>query len=142
VGASRLRTVALVAAVAVGSTQCGGKGTPGGIQPSAATGPVDAEVQIAQYKYVPETLHVRVGQTVRWTNRDNVGHTVTFTAADTSPQKITSRSQVMQLHRPSELYSSKLFMEGQTFTAKFDQPGRFRYICDPHPYMRAVVVVE
>lgn len=133
---------------ALASSQCGGAQTGGAavtnaIAPAPASATVNVQARIAQYKFIPETIHVAVGQVVRWTNEDNVGHTVTFTAADTGPRKpITSRAQLMGLNRPQQLYSSKLFMQNESWTAKFDKPGRFAYICDPHPYMRAVVVVE
>jgi len=137
--------VAVIAALA--SVQCGGKtgSSPiaDAIAPAPGNAPIALDVRIAQYKFLPETIHVSVGQVVRWTNEDNVGHTVTFTAVDTGPKKpITSRAQVLALNRPKELYSSKLFMLNGTWVAKFDKPGRFAYICDPHPYMRAVVVVQ
>lgn len=145
-----LKTAAVLATVCFVSVQCGGgatqgaaKQSAGGISPANASAPVTAEIEISQYKYTPDTLRVAVGSVVRWTNRDNIGHTVTFTAADTGPKRaIRSRAEIMELSRPSELYSSKLFSEGQTFMAKFDRPGRFAYICDPHPYMKAVVVVQ
>jgi plastocyanin len=145
---SSLRTVVLLATVGVLSAQCGGggagaRGPAGGISPASSSADPTARVEIKQYKYIPETLHVHVGSVVRWTNFDNVGHTVTFTAADTGPKRpMRSRAEALALNRPSELYSSKLFTEGETFTVRFDRPGRFGYICDPHPYMKAVVIVE
>ena len=143
---SRSIAVALFAAVA--SSQCGGK-TAGATQsfnaivPAPANSAVAVQVRIVQYKFMPETIHVAVGQVVRWSNEDNVGHTITFTAADTGPKRpLTSRSQLLELNRPKQLYSSKLFNQGESWMAKFDKPGRFAYVCDPHPYMRAVVVVD
>lgn len=133
---------------ALASSQCGGAQTGGAavrdaIAPAPASATVNVQARITQYKFIPETIHVSVGQVVRWTNEDNVGHTITFTAVDTGPKKpITSRAQLMGLNRPQQLYSSKLFTQNESWTAKFDKPGRFAYICDPHPYMRAVVVVE
>jgi hypothetical protein len=43
---------------------------------------------------------------------------------------------------PKELFASALFDQGESWTAKFDKPGRFAYICDPHPFMKAVIIVE
>lgn len=143
---SRSLAVALFAAVA--SLQCGGAKTGGvqvsdAISPASANAPVAVEVIIGLYKFVPETVHVSVGQVIRWKNEDNVGHTVTFTAVDTGPKKpLTSRAQLLALNRPQELYSSRLFAQGESWSAKFTKPGRFAYICDPHPYMRGIVVVQ
>jgi len=144
---SSLKAAVWVAAVGILTIQCGGRGAgkqaAGGISPALANAPIAVEVQISQYKFSPDSIHVAVGSVVRWTNKDNIGHTVTFTAADTGARRpIHSRAELLQLNRPSELYSSKMLQENQSFTAKFDRPGRFGYICDPHPYMKAIVVVE
>jgi plastocyanin len=143
---SDLPAVAAAAALGLVVVQCGGGtasgGGAGGIVPAPANAAVTADVTIRQYKYVPDTLYVAVGAVVRWTNKDNIGHTVTFTAADTAAKPLTSRAQLLQINRPPSFYSSKLFEEEQTFVARFDQPGTFGYICDPHPYMKAVVIVR
>jgi plastocyanin len=141
-------TIAVALSAAIATSQCGGGGAAAAhvaaaINPAPSNVSASASVRIAQYKFIPETVHVSVGQVIRWTNEDNVGHTVTFTAADTGPKKpITSRAELMGLNRPQELYSSKLFGQGESWSAKFDKPGKFAYICDPHPYMRAVVIVQ
>jgi plastocyanin len=141
---SSLKAVAVCAAVGVLSVSCGGRkaGVAGGISPVSASVPPTAEVQITQYKFVPETLHVAVGSVVRWVNHDNVGHTVSFTTADTVRRAARSRAELFEPSRPSNLYSSKLFTENQSFSVRFDQPGRFAYICDPHPYMKGTIVVQ
>lgn len=141
----RVNAVVLSAAAAILSVQCGGRGTgtfAGGITPVTSPSAIAAEVQIEQYKFVPETVHVAVGGVVRWTNHDNVGHTVSFTSADTGARQIHSRAELFGPSRPANLYGSKLFQAGQSFTARFDRPGRFAYICDPHPYMKAFVIVQ
>ena len=144
-------SIAVVVFTALATSQCGGGAAASGgarvadaISPAPNNAVVTVQAKIAQYKFSPETIHVAVGQVVRWTNEDNVGHTVTFSAAtDTGPRKpITSRAQLMGLNRPQQLYSSRLFNQNESWAAKFDRPGRYAYICDPHPYMKAVVVVE
>ena len=140
-------TIAVAVCAAVASTQCGGGAataaqTADAINPAPTGVQASIAVRVVEYKFQPDTVRVKVGQVIRWTNEDNVGHTVTFSAADTAPKRITSRSQLMGLNRPKQLYSSKLFAQGESWSAKFDKPGRFAYICDPHPYMRAVVIVE
>jgi plastocyanin len=109
--------------------------------PNATT--ANSQIRISEYKFWPDTVRVHVGQTVRWTNEDNIKHNVRFTAADTAPAKqIKSRADLHAQNRPKELFASELFDKGESWTAKFDKPGRFAYICDPHPYMRAVIIVE
>lgn len=80
-------------------------------------------ITIKDYKYGPETLTVKKGTTVTWTNQDSVGHTVT--ANDTSQGGP----------------DSKLLKKGETFSYTFDEVGEFPYFCAPHPYMKASVTV-
>ena len=143
---SRSLMVAVCAAIA--GLSCGG-GTKTAavsaeaISPASATAAANAAIKIADYKFIPDTVRIHVGQIVRWTNTDNIKHNVRFTAAGTGPAKpITSRAQLMEQNRPKELYASALFDQGESWTARFDKPGRFAYICDPHPFMKAVIIVE
>jgi len=137
--------VAVCAAFA--SLQCGGgaktSATADAIVPAPSTTAANSQVRLSEYKFWPDTVRIRVGQTVRWTNEDNVKHNVRFTAADTAPAKqIKSRADLLAQNRPKELFASALFDQGESWTARFDKPGRFAYICDPHPYMRGVIIVE
>ena len=137
--------VAVFAAVA--SLQCGGGGakastTAAAIAPAPNTTAANSQIRISEYKFWPDTVRVHVGQTIRWTNEDNVKHNVRFTAADTAKKEIKSRAELLAQNRPKELFASALFDQGESWTAKFDKPGRFAYICDPHPFMKAVIIVE
>jgi plastocyanin len=142
---SSLKAVVVCAAVGFMTVQCGGRkggAAAGGISPVASSQPATKEVRIEQYKFIPETIHVAVGGVIKWTNFDDVGHTVSFTSADTARRQIRSRQELFDPSRPSHLYGSKLFGRNETFSAKFERAGRFAYICDPHPYMKGTVVVE
>ena len=81
------------------------------------------KVSIKDYKYGPESLTVKKGTTVTWTNEDSVGHTVTVTDASKGGPE------------------SELFKKGETFSYTFDEVGEFPYFCEPHPYMKASVTV-
>lgn len=73
-------------------------------------------VQIA-YRNItisPDTVRVRVGSTIRWTNHDPVEHNVT---SQGGPQT----------------FASKNFGEGASFTVKATRPGLIRYLCTLHP---------
>jgi plastocyanin len=73
-------------------------------------------VQIA-YRNVainPDTLRVKVGTTLRWTNYDPVEHNVT---SDGGPQS----------------FKSKNFGEGAGFSLKVTRPGVIHYLCTIHP---------
>lgn len=73
-------------------------------------------VQIA-YRNIaidPDTLRVKTGSTVRWTNFDSVEHNVT---SEGGPQR----------------FASKTFGEGQSFQIKMTKPGTIHYECTIHP---------
>jgi plastocyanin len=77
-------------------------------------------VSMESMKYAPETLQVALGDTVTWTNRDLVPHTV---SADKSLESGT--------------------IEGERewrYLAK--QKGRLDYICRFHPGMRGTLIVK
>jgi plastocyanin len=98
----------------------------GGLKPSsttpkyaapAASAPVQSgTVQIA-YRNIaidPDTLKVKVGSTVKWTNFDAVEHNVT---SEGGPAK----------------FASKTFGENGTFEIKVNKPGVIHYLCTIHP---------
>ncbi|MFP3913527.1 MAG: plastocyanin/azurin family copper-binding protein [Actinomycetota bacterium] len=72
--------------------------------------------------YSVNVLTVKVGTTVTWTN-DDPGMMHTVTAADGS-------------------FDSGFLNEGESWSYTFDEVGEFEYLCQPHPWMRAKVVVE
>ena len=74
-------------------------------------------VQISYHNIAiaPDALKVRVGSTIRWTNRDSIEHNVISQGA--GPQK----------------FSSKNFGENGTFQIKAEKPGVIHYECTIHP---------
>lgn len=78
------------------------------------------EVEIKGFAFGGEDLHVPAGTTVRWVNRDPVGHTVT---PDTTG------------------WGSSLIGPGEVFEHTFSDPGEYAYHCTPHPFMQGRVVV-
>jgi plastocyanin len=88
---------------------------------AAGSGAVEA-VDIA---FAPPSIEVGVGDTVTWTNRDAVGHTVTSgTPGD-----------------PDGAFDEPLDAEGGTVAVTFDEPGTYVYFCDLHHNMTGEVVV-
>lgn len=79
-------------------------------------------VAISNFAFSPSTVTVAAGDTVLWTNNDNVTHTVT---SDTG----------------SELGSSQLG-QGQTYRHVFASAGTFAYHCTIHPSMHGSVTVQ
>ncbi len=90
----------------------GGGGGGGGGNPYAVT--------IYNYAFTPSSLTVPAGTTVTWTNKDNIGHTVT---SDTGV-----------------FGSGTLNMNG-TYSYKFMTAGSFPYHCSMHTYMKGTITV-
>lgn len=97
--------------------------------PQASAAPRAAHVRIADLAFVPNVVHVRVGQPVVWTNEDQVVHTVTSgKTSDTNRWK-----------------SSDPLPQGASFTVVLAKPGTYDYFCKPHFYdaaMHARIVVD
>jgi plastocyanin len=62
----------------------------------------------------PDTVKVKVGSTIKWTNQDPVEHNVTSASGPTK-------------------FASKNFGEGGTFEIKVDKTGVIHYRCTLHP---------
>lgn len=78
-----------------------------------------ASISIENLQFVPETIEVNTGTTVRWTNRDNTQHKLSF--GD---------------------FSSGILSRGESYTHKFSEEGTYEYSCEFHPGMRGTVVVN
>lgn len=81
-----------------------------------------AEVRIRDYKFVPEKVTVKAGESVKWVN----------------DEKRASHSIWFQGERLPE--SERLF-QGESYQRRFDKPGTYAYTCGPHPEMKGVVEV-
>jgi plastocyanin len=82
-----------------------------------ASAPVRSGLVEIAYRNIaisPDTLRVKVGARVRWTNFDSIEHNVTSVDG---PQR----------------FASKNFGEGAGFTIKADKPGLIHYECTIHP---------
>lgn len=81
-----------------------------------------AEVRIRDYKFVPERIVVKAGDTVRWVNDEKrASHSVWF--------------------KKEGLAESERLLGGERWERKFDRPGLYPYTCGPHPEMNGVVEV-
>jgi plastocyanin len=88
--------------------------------PDDKSGP-EVAVKIDNFSFSPATITVPVGTTVRWTNRDDIPHTV---VSDDKSIK------------------SKPLDTDETFTYTFTKPGTYTYFCSIHPKMTAKIVVQ
>ena len=80
----------------------------------------DLAVHIDNFVFEPAQLTVKVGQTVTWTNRDDIPHTVVCAGK----------------------FRSKTMDTDGTFTFTFTTAGEYKYFCSLHPHMQGVVKVE
>ncbi|MGC1666504.1 MAG: plastocyanin/azurin family copper-binding protein, partial [Bradyrhizobium sp.] len=67
-------------------------------------------------------LTVPVGTTVKWTNRDDIPHTVVETG--------------------SRVFRSKALDTDDTFSYTFANAGTFTYFCSLHPQMVGKIIVK
>src|SRR6476646_1675458 len=97
--------------------------TSGALKPTTtpqfanATGPVRSGLVRIAYRDIaigPDTVRVKVGSTIQWTNFDNIEHNVT---SEGGPQR----------------FASKNFGERGTFEIKALKPGVIHYECTIHP---------
>jgi len=80
-----------------------------------------AEVKIDNFTYSPVTVTVATGTTVKWTNRDDIPHTVV---------------------NDDQKFQSKTLDTDESYTYTFTKPGTYPYFCSIHPKMTGKVVVQ
>ena len=127
--------------VLIFAAACGGGGGPAATGPGGASGrppagqvtpppPAQAtcidpvtdgeQVEVTEHRYPPE-LRVGVGETVTFTNHDNLNHTVTFRG------------------RPD----CGIMLINQAISVRLDGPGEYSYFCQFHsPAMVGKIIVE
>lgn len=88
---------------------------------SVTASPAAATVTINNLVFLPSTITVKKGDTVTWTNQDDISHTVT--GDDTQGP------------------ASELLATGGTYSFTFNTVGTFPYHCQVHPTMQGTVIV-
>jgi plastocyanin len=106
--------------------------------PARAAQTVKVRVPAAKAAFEPAEVRIKVGDTVEWTNRSIVAHTVTC-----DPAKAKTRTNV-NLPAGAEAFDSGALEQDQTFTHLFPVAGTYKYVCLEHEAMGmvATVVVE
>jgi plastocyanin len=88
---------------------------------SAPAAPVATNaVVISNFAFGPQTITVKVGTTVTWTNKDTDEHTVTAQNGS---------------------FNSAPLATNATYQHTFTKAGTYDYLCTIHPFMTATVVV-
>jgi plastocyanin len=79
-------------------------------------------VSIDNFTFGPQTLTVKAGTTVTWTNKDDIPHGVAATK--------------------NGFARSKALDTNDSYSFTFTTPGSYQYFCYLHPNMTGTIVVE
>ncbi len=79
----------------------------------------DVEILMDDLQYIPPSVNIERGMTVRWTNIDDVPHTVN-----------------------SQTFDSGILEPGDHFDLRFEETGVYVYVCALHPEMKGVITVD
>ena len=81
------------------------------------------EVNIRDYRFSPQEVRIKAGESVKWTNAEKrTSHSVLFPAEN-------------------GLESERLFPD-ESWLRTFKQAGVYKYRCGPHEEMTGTVIVE
>jgi len=80
-----------------------------------------AQIVIKDFMFAPDSLTIKAGTTVTWSNKDDEPHSV---VSDTG------------------LFRSGARDTDETFSFRFDQPGIYHFTCSIHPKMVGTIIVE
>jgi plastocyanin len=81
----------------------------------------DAEVTIDNFTFSPQTLTIKAGTKVRWTNRDDIPHTIAST---------------------TKAFRSPALDTDDNYSFTFTTAGSYEYFCSLHPHMTGTIVVQ
>ena len=79
------------------------------------------DVKIDNFSFSPPTITIAAGTTVKWTNRDDIPHTVV---------------------NDDQKFQSKTLDTDESYTYTFTKPGTYPYFCSIHPKMTGKIVVQ
>jgi plastocyanin len=115
-----LRTTisAALMGAAVGTVLAGGMLLAQAQAPAAQA----AAISIDNFTFNPQSLTVKAGTTVTWTNKDDIPHGIG------SANNAFKRSEALDTDN--------------SFSFTFTTPGTYQYFCYIHPHMTGTVVVE
>lgn len=88
----------------------------------AQTAPQADAIAIDNFTFTPQTLTVKAGTNVTWTNRDDIPHGI---ASDNNA-----------------FAKSKALDTDDSYSFTFATPGTYKYFCYVHPHMTGTIVVE
>jgi amicyanin len=80
----------------------------------------EIQVTIDNFTFSPPELTVKVGDTVTWTNHDDIPHTIVSAGK----------------------FRSKTLDTDNTYSFTFASAGDYKYFCSLHPHMTGMIKVE
>ncbi|WJR80708.1 cupredoxin family copper-binding protein [Bradyrhizobium sp. NP1] len=80
----------------------------------------EVKVTIDNFTFAPQQVSVKVGDTVTWTNHDDIPHTVVSAGK----------------------FRSKTMDTDDGFSFTFTAAGDYKYFCSLHPHMTGTIKVE
>ena len=90
---------------------------------SSASNPVPtSNISISDFAFSPDSITIKKGTKVTWTNQDTTAHTVQETDGLPGPKSATLN-------------------KGVSYSYTYKNTGTFHYDCSIHPYMTGTVIV-
>lgn len=145
------RIAASLFALSLLGAACGGASEPAASPqaPSSAPSPQASEpaatdetpengVIIRNFAFAPKKLSVSVGDTVTWTNVDDILHTVTSGVGQKQGVPGVTKDKNA---KPDGVFDQEIEFE-DTFDFTFDKAGTFKYFCAIHPGMVGTIEVQ
>jgi plastocyanin len=80
----------------------------------------EVKVTIDNFTFTPPELNLKVGDTVTWTNHDDIPHAIVSAGK----------------------FRSKTLDTDDSFTFTFAAAGDYKYFCSLHPHMTGMIKVE
>ena len=90
------------------------------LQPAAPAHAETITVSIDNFTFAPVEIKAKVGDTVTWTNHDDIPHTVVSAGK----------------------FRSKALDTDNSFSFTFTAAGDYKYFCSLHPHMTGLIKVE
>ena len=80
----------------------------------------ETKISIDNFTFSPASISVKVGDTVTWTNRDDIPHAIVSAGK----------------------FRSKTLDTDDSFSFTFTAAGDYKYFCSLHPHMTGTIKVE
>ncbi len=156
----------LIAAIALFTMACGGGDSDAQAQQADAAAATDTpaaeatdtpaaeatqgavhEVQMVltdagEYKYIPEALTIKVGDTVRWINASGGPHNVQFTVGEV-PEGAEAVLNEAMANRMGTMNGQLLMAPNAVYEISFEGApvGEYAYVCTPHVMLGMVATL-